>query len=109
MAKGKKRVRMPRWIWRLPRRWLSASEKRFLGYIWWNGNRGCRDSNYQLARRFDVTDRTVRRWLHHLQHGHLIYINYPFGKLRTIYRLPYFKYSVWQQRLKAQKAKEGRT
>ncbi len=109
MGKRQKRQRMPRWLWLLKRRVLSASEKRFLGYIWWCGDGGCRDWNYQLARRFDVTPRTIRRWLNHLQRGRLIYINYPFGKLRTIYRRPYFKRSIWQQQLRAARAKEGRT
>jgi len=97
MPKEKARVRMPKYLWALKRSILNAQEKRFLSYIWWCGDRGCRDWNYQLAKRFDVTGRTIRRWLAHLQRGHLVFINFPHGKTRTIYRRPYFKQSVWQK------------
>lgn len=107
MSKQKKRVRMPRWIWSLKRRVLNAAEKRFLSYIWWCANRGCRDWNYQLARRFDVTDRTIRRWISHLERGHLISIQFRHGKHRTIYRLPYFKQSVWNNQRRILREQEA--
>lgn len=104
MSKRKKRQRMPRWIWQLKRHVMNTELKRFLSYIWWSGDRGCRDWNYQLAQRFDVSKRTIRRWLHRLQNGHLITINFPHGKLRTVYRLPYFKQSVWNQQRRKKRA-----
>ncbi len=93
--KRKKRKPMPKWIWQLPHSVLNYKLKHLLAYFWWCADRGCRDWNYAIAKRFKVSDRTIRRWIHSLQTKHLIYINFPGFRSRTIYRRPYYERAVW--------------
>ena len=94
--RGKTRQRMPKWIWFLPARTLNYKHKHFLAFVWWCGDRGCREWNYQLAHRFGKSDRTIKRWLKHLEDMHFIFINFKSTKRRTVYRRPYFKCQVWR-------------
>ena len=89
---------MPKWIWQLPHSVLNYKLKHLLAYFWWCGDRGCQRWNYAIAKRFKVSDRTIRRWIHTLEKKHLIYINFPMKTTRTIYRRPYFSRLVWWQK-----------
>jgi hypothetical protein len=95
MAKRKKRKPMPKWIWQLNCQILNYKLKHLLSYIWWCGDKGCRDWNYRIAKRFTVSDRTIRRWIKALADMRLIYINFPCKRSRTIYRRPYFSMDMW--------------
>lgn len=95
MKKRVKRVRMPKWIWQIAPDVLNHQDKHFLAYIWWCGDRGCRDWNYSLADRFHVCKRQVRRYIAKLHSWKLINIQYPGTKSRTLYRMPFFKLQVW--------------
>lgn len=90
-----KRPRMPKWLWQLPPQILNYKEKHFLAYVWWCADRGCRDWNWSLMTRFKCSRATVKRRIHKLEISHLIHIQYPRCKTRTIYRRPYFKKQVW--------------
>ena len=93
--KRNKRKPMPKWIWQLPHSQLNYKLKHLLAYFWWCADRGCRDWNYAIAKRFKVSNRTIRRWIKALQDKHLIYINFPGFRSRTIYRRPYYERRVW--------------
>ncbi len=95
MGKKFKRQPMPKWIWQLHPKILNCQQKRFLSYVWWCGDRGCRDWNWAIMKRFRKSRATVKRWIKHLEDLHLIFINFPHTKHRTIYRRPYFSMVVW--------------
>ncbi len=86
---------MPRWIWRLDAKILNYKLKHLLAYFWWCGDRGCQRWNYAIANHFNVSHRTIRRWIKLLEDKHLIYINFPMKTTRTIYRRPYYSIQVW--------------
>ena len=86
---------MPKWIWQLPKSTLNWQTKRFLAYIWWCYDIGCHDWNYSLAKRFKVSRATVKRWLAKLKKLHLINVQSPGLRTRTIYRMPYFSREIW--------------
>lgn len=89
---------MPRWIWQLDAKILNYKLKHLLAYFWWCGDRGCQRWNYAIANRFNVSHRTIRRWIKTLQDKHLIFINFPMKTTRTIYRRPYYSILVWWQK-----------
>jgi len=95
MPEKKKRQRMPKWLWQLSPKILNFQQKRLLSFVWWCGDKGCREWNYRLMKRFRVSRATIKRWLKHLNDLHLIYINFPHTKHRTVYRRPYFSIDVW--------------
>ncbi len=86
---------MPKWVWQLPPQILNYKEKHFLAYIWWCADRGCRDWNWSLMKRFKCSRATVKRRILKLQISHLIHIQFPRCKTRTMYRRPYFTKQVW--------------
>jgi len=86
---------MPIWQWQLSGKILNFQEKHFLAYIWWCGDRGCRDWNYFLAKKFRRHRSTIKRWILHLQELNLVNVQWPHTKSRTIYRQPFFKAQVW--------------
>lgn len=86
---------MPKWQWRLSGKILNFQQKHFLAYIWWCQDRGCRDWNYSLAKRFHRHRSTIKRWIKHLQQLDLVNIQWPHTKSRTIYRQPFFRIEVW--------------
>jgi hypothetical protein len=88
---------MPKWQWRLSPKILSTKAKHYLAYIWWYGDDGCREWNYRQAKRFKVSISTVQRWQKKLKDLHLVYVNFPSTKHRTIYRRPYFSILVWYE------------
>jgi len=95
MKKKKKRMKMPSWIWRLERKELNLQVKDFLRYIWYCGDRGCRDWDYWLSGKYKVTERTIRRWIKQLRDMRLVNVQCARTQGRTIYRLPYYDKPVW--------------
>jgi hypothetical protein len=95
MTKTKKREKMPKWIWKLRRPGLSYVIKKFLDYIWWCQDRGCRDWDYQLAERFDRSKRTMRRWIKLVRDLQLVNVQFPSTKSRTVYRMQYYDELIW--------------
>jgi len=85
--KDAKKYPMPQWIWNLNPRMLNASHQRLLAFIWSCGDTGLRSWNYYIAKKYQVSPRTIRRWLNRLDRLNFIYINFPRTRWRTIYRM----------------------
>lgn len=86
---------MPRWIWTLHAKILTAREKHFLCYLWWCGPHGAHSWNYRLEKMFDCSRSTIQRRLRKLKKLHLIHIGHPCDRGRTIWASPYYKIEVW--------------
>lgn len=95
--KSAKHNYMPLWLWHAPRDKLPYSTKHFLSFIWFCTDRGCREWDYRLAARFEVTPRTIQRWTRRLLDLRLINVQWTRTRNRTIYRMPFFRKKVWQQ------------
>ena len=83
--KRKQHYNMPMALWRLPNRILNYKQKHLLSFIWWCAPRGCHCWNCRLAKKFNVSDRTIRRWLARLKQYELIAIGFPDGRGRTLW------------------------
>lgn len=91
MTQKKKKTRkhwtMPRRLWNTQRRTLNYQQKHLLSFIWWSQPQGCRLWDRELAEKFEVSPRTIRRWLSVLKALCLISISQPKGRNRIIYPL----------------------
>lgn len=86
---------MPKWIWLLPAKVLTHSEKHFLAYIWYCGPKGAHSWNWRLARLFSCSKRTIRRRIEKLSSVNLIHLGHPQDRGRTIWANPYYQPAVW--------------
>jgi len=80
-----KHWKMPKRLWVLKAKKLNYQQKRFLAFIWWCAPFGCHCWNCRLAKRFEVTPRTIRRWIKNLHDLGLIAIGHADGRGRTIW------------------------
>lgn len=92
---------MPTWQWSAPRKSLPWPVKHFLAFIWYHGDHGCREWNYRLAKRFKVCPRTIQLWIRRLLDLGLVNVQWTRTRHRTIYRMPFFKKTVWETYYKA--------
>lgn len=86
---------MPKWIWLLPAKVITHSEKHFLAYIWYCGPRGSHSWNWRLARLFKCCKRTIRRRIEKLSSLNLVHLGHPYDKGRTIWANPFYKPDIW--------------
>lgn len=89
--KAKRHEKMPKFYWELEPWILKSNHMRLLSFFWYCSDIGCRCWNYRLAKMFQVSPRTIRRWIKRLHELEFIYINYPSTRHRTIYRRKFYR------------------
>lgn len=90
-----KKYRCPWWIFKLSHRVIPGSVRELYAYLCIFGQTGNWQWDCRLAKKYGVTDRTIRRWLHWLKANKLIWIENPFGRSRRIHAIYYADSVKW--------------
>ena len=75
----------PFWVRRMNHTVIPTSVRNFYIYLCVFGPDSCWLWNWRLAKRFGVSKRQIRRWLHWLKENNLIWIEKPYGAQRKIH------------------------
>jgi len=93
----KTRHHIPDWIFQVPERVLPSGPKMLYQYLCFFDRKGNWEYNYRLAKRFGVTERAIRKWIHWLKFEGLITVVQPFNRRRRLWpvlhgsRIDWFK------------------
>jgi len=108
MAETKKSERpkfyAPFWVRRMNRTVIPTSVRNFYIYLCVFGPDSCWLWNWRLAKRFGVSKRQIRRWLHWLKANNLIWIEKPFGPQRKIHPRYFGSAKNWLESIPFHKA-----